>query len=78
MTPRERAEKVYRRWSFSSAGEDEDDIVALTDAIEEAVAQEREACAKTVENLHDDSIPFGPELETLQSAAAAIRARGQS
>jgi len=43
-------------------------------AIDEAVAAEREACAKVCEELEDD----GGEWDIQQQCANAIRARGQA
>jgi hypothetical protein len=53
-------------------------INAHIKTMEDAVAAEREACARVCENLK----PFGPELElqkaTAEDCAAAIRARGDN
>ena len=50
----------------------------LTNGLDKAVAAEREACAKIVEEV----VPFGLELRlqkaTIEDCAAAIRARGQA
>ncbi len=51
MTPEQRAKEVYREWSFSTLMDDKGDVKALADAIREAVAEEREACAALVERM---------------------------
>jgi len=43
----------------------------LFDYIDEAVADEREACARVIENLERDHLPDGKHLASL------IRARGE-
>lgn len=61
------------RVAFKAVNDCDEEILVL---VNEAIAEEREACAKVADDgrfLHDDS----PEAKFGKACAAAIRARGQ-
>ena len=76
--------RMAREAGFERLGHDDDDLVCYPEELEAfaalVAAAEREACAKTIDEMHlygfDDVREF--EIATLQDAAKAIRARGQA
>lgn len=74
MTPRQRAESAMLALNRS----DYKLIVAVTHAIEDAVAEEREACAKVADIAQVEDVRDWQAREMADRIAAAIRKRGQS
>jgi hypothetical protein len=67
--PPDKGEQVMNKDDIHTCHVDCQNLICV--AVREAVAAEREACAKLCEMVEDDDLYFGSQY------AAAIRARGQ-
>lgn len=80
MTPEERAAVVAESLSCIHQKDRLGQERTLAAAIREAVADEREACAKVVEDWHNDSAHSHDSWEwcSCEDTAAAIRSRSKN
>lgn len=84
MTVRERAEAACRETKHHCPYRSRvtkqlvcDGCEVITDAIEAAVAEEREACAELVESRIEERESDGYAWDEMEKIALAIRARGK-
>ena len=75
MTPEEIAKRILSDLGITDPANIDEDIYLIVTAFKDAIAAEREACAKVAEICIDALAPGREETQTADFIAAAIRAR---